>query len=348
MDSQYKYPEELYEEVIRLREQAISEGKGWSDIYDRFPDIPKSTLKDIFYRWRDRIQPPVPQVKSALSEGDIVNEEEVWRLALQKSKKRREIEESKNGQEIIFEHGPVCLVWLADLHLGDTGVDYDRLDQDLDLILDTPGMYACLVGDITNNFIVGRLKDLRLGAEFSISEEWVLAKRVLKKIAPRLLLSVAGNHDLWTYALTSVDYLAEIHDRINPDVLYSKYDAGVKIVVGQAKYMARVRHTWRGYSQYNPTHGIEWAAKFDQARPFDIGIAAHTHASGLYRQFNNGGKTGHALLCGSYKVYDDYAEKMAYPRANDSAAVALMFYGDTISGTNNIRAAATFMETAYS
>jgi hypothetical protein len=187
-----------------------------------------------------------------------------------------------------------------------------------------------------------------MGAEFSITEEWVLAKRVLKKLAPRLLLSVAGNHDLWTYALTNVDYLKEIHEKLNPDVLYSRYDVGVKIVVGDQSYLARVRHTWKGYSQYNPTHGIEWAAKFDQGRPFDIGVAAHTHSSGLYRQFNNGGKTGHALLCGSYKTYDDYAEQKGFPKPNESAAVALMFCDGTISGTNNIYSAARLMEIAYS
>ena len=347
MESHYKYPTDIQDEVIRLREEAIARGEGWSSIYAMFPDIAKSTLKDMYYRWRDRSSPSVPTIKSALSEGDVISEEEVWRLALQKSEKKKIIEQSKNEQEIVFEHGPICLVWLADLHLGDTGVDYARLDQDINMILETPGTYACIVGDLVNNFIMGRLKDVRFGAEFSISEEWVLAKRVLKKLAPRLLLSVAGNHDLWTFALTGVDYLKEIHDQINPNILYAKYNASVKIVVGGNVQQVRVRHVWKGFSQYNPTHGIEWAAKFDQGRPFDIGVAAHTHASSLYRQFNNGGKTGHALLCGSYKVYDDYADRGGFPKANESAAIALIFSDGGVCGTNNLEVAARMMSITY-
>jgi hypothetical protein len=181
---------------------------------------------------------------------------------------------------------------MADQHLGGYGVDYDRIDDDINAILDTPRMYVCHAGDIIDNFIMGRLKDIRLGQSFAVSEEWALARRVLRLLAPRLILSVAGNHDLWTYALTNVDYLEEIHAKLNPDILYAQYDHNVDIAVGDHCHRMRVRHSWRGSSIYNDTHGIERAAKFDKGDHFDIGVGAHTHVSGLYRQFNNGGSGG--------------------------------------------------------
>lgn len=343
--------------IYAIRKQLELQGvKEWAQIYDEFPSIPKNQVRKIFYRERlkqegaqARTQPSlqVHGVKPVYSEYD---EDEVWQQAIVKSRRKKFQKDQGNKQSIEFSHGPVCLVFLADLHVGDVHVDYERLDEDIETIVGTPGMYVCAIGDMLNNYIVGRLKDLRLGSEFSISEEWVMVKRVLKALAPKLVLSVAGNHDLWTFALTGVDYLEEVHARMNPDILYAKYDNQVSLQVGEERFILRARHKWKGYSQYNPTHGVEWAAKFDHAegRHFDVGIAAHTHVSGLYRQFNNGGRTGHAVVCGSYKFYDEYAVKMGYPEPNEAAAVALIVNDDgSVFGTNNLDAASMYMKAMY-
>jgi hypothetical protein len=319
--------EQIYHERRKLEEQ---EQRSWQEIYDQFPHIPRNQVRKIYYREsRKRSDPalavPIPSVKvvGVAPEEPEIDEEEVWSRAVNKSRRRRQREEKRNGQSISFSHGPICLVWMADTHLGNTGVDYDRLTEDVDTIVSTPGMYVCVLGDLLDNFIMGRLKDIRLGAEFSISEEWVLARRVLRRLAPKLLLSVSGNHDLWTYALTGIDYLRDVHALLNPGIVYAKYDTTVALSVGDRSYTMRARHKWKGYSQYNDTHGIEWAAKFDKGRHFDIGIGAHIHKGALYRQFVNGGVTGHAIMCGSYKVYDDYPEMIGLPEANEAAAVAM-------------------------
>jgi hypothetical protein len=236
---------------------------------------------------------------------------------------------------------------MADQHAGSTGTDYARIDQDVQTIVSAPGMYAVQVGDITDNFIIGKLKAIRFGAEFSIGQEWVLAKRVLKMIAPKLLVSISGNHDLWTYALTGIDYLEEVHKQLNPDILYAKFDLPFILSVGGNEFRVRVRHSWKGSSVYNDTHGIERAAKFDQGREFDVGVGAHTHASGLYRQFNNGGRTGHAILCGSYKRFDGFADRHGFSKSNESAAVAMVFSEGGAWGTNDLEIAADYMRTMY-
>lgn len=328
----------------------------WVRVYEEFPEIPRNQVRKIYFRelmkrgeHPSQQKPPTVSVQGVTPAYEEINEDDIWEQAVLKSRRVREINGRRHDQHITFSHGPVCLVFLADLHLGDTGVDYERLDDDIETIVETPGMYVVLVGDALNNFIVGRLKDIRMGAEFSISEEWVMVKRVLRKLAPKMIMSVSGNHDLWTFALTAVDYLEEIHARINPDILYSKYDNQVTVSVGEEAHVLRARHKWKGYSQYNPTHGVEWAAKFDKGRHFDIGIAAHTHVSGLYRQFNNGGKTGHAIICGSYKIFDWYAEDKGFPLANEAAAVALLIdeNGSAVAGTNNLDSAASYMRAIY-
>lgn len=351
-----KYPESVQDKIIQLRLHAIELGVGWGGIYKSFPEIPKSSLKDIFYRWEIEQRSgnikdiPEPTIIGDSFAEEEIDEEEVWRIALQISQKRKEVLQRKKNHQIIFEEGPVAFVFLGDLHLGGRGVDYERIDSDVTEILSTPAMYVVSVGDMVDNFIVGRLKDIRIGtAPFAVSEEWALAKRVLRLLAPRLILSVAGNHDLWTYALTNIDYLAEIHQQLNPNILYSKYDHNVTLSVGSSSRDLRVRHQWRGSSIYNETHGIERAAKFDKGEHFDIGVGGHTHVSGLYRQFNNGGKTGHAIIVGSYKFDDSFADRHGFSKPNEAASVCLIVWPDgQVLGTNSLSAASSYMRLMYS
>ncbi len=327
----------------------------WAHIQDNyFPDQLRSSLRRVASDENKKHHPPAavpvptPTIEGAtIAEGDDVDEEELWRLALQKSEKRRQVKQLKQDNRISFAHGPICLVFVADQHAGSLDTDYARIAQDAQIINDTPGMYSVAVGDIVDNFIIGRLKQIRIGTEFSVTQEWVLAKRVLKLMAPKMIASISGNHDLWTYALTGIDYLKEIHRELNPDILYAKYDLPFILTVGDWKYRIRARHSWPGYSQFNDTHGIEKATKFDKSNDFDIGIGAHTHASGLAKEFNNGGKTAHAILCGSYKVDGDFKEQRGFPGANESAAVCMVFTEDGEWGTNKLEATADYMRTMY-
>lgn len=338
--------------IYELRQELEKEGvRSWARVYEEFPEIPKNQVRKIYTRERRKVSgsshEPSVQLHGRTPEDYDLDEEEVWRQAVLKS--RRKKNRLPRDQYIEFSHGPVCLVFMADLHLGDSYVDYDRLDGDSEIVTETPGMYMVNVGDAMNNFIIGNLMRVRLGAEFSVSEEWVMVKRIMKKLAPSMVLSVAGNHDLWTYMLTGIDYMQDVHARVNPNILYAKYDNTVSVRVGGKEHVLRARHKWKGYSQYNATHGIEWAAKFDKGRHFDIGIAAHTHVSGLYRQFNNGGKTGHAIICGSYKFYDEHSSKNGFPLPNEAAAVALIIdENGTVFGTNDLTAASEYMYAMYS
>ena len=343
------------EKIYWLRLEHEKEGiTSWKAIYEKFPHLKKNDIRRIYSREKKKREKArrLLEAPSYITQGDTIgeddfDEEELWEQATAISRKIKERNGRKNEKEIIFSHAPVCIVFMADLHLGDKAVDYERLDRDIRTILSTPGMFVALVGDLLNNYIIGRLKAIRIVSELSVPQEWVLARRVLRLLAPKLLLSVAGNHDLWTNALTGVDFLKEIHAQLNPDIMYAKYEHKLGVRVGSSLYQMRVRHKWKGYSQYNPTHGIEWAAKFDKGRDFDIGVAAHTHVSGLYRQFNNGGKTGHAVVCGSYVFDDDYANMIGFPEPNESASVAIVIDDKSVFGTNCLESAADYMKAVY-
>lgn len=247
----------------------------------------------------------------------------------------------KQSQSITFDKSPVALVFIADVHVGSRGVDYDRLFAEAEIIAKTPDMWLILDGDLLDNFILPKLMHAR--GDVTPEGEWALVKKYLGIVAPKLIASVNGNHEAWTRILTGIDYFKDVLEKKNPDAIYDPDDALIEVIVGKARFPVRVRHQWQGTSVYNVTHGIERAAKFDN--DFLIGIGAHTHASGLARQMNVAGKTGMAVLCGSYKAFDPYARTRGFAKPNGSTAVTLILSDDgSIVGVDRLETAAKMIQ----
>lgn len=286
---------------------------------------------------------PIPTVSGY--EPDAIDANEVWARAVAVS--QNVLERAEQRPCISFDHGPVCIVHSADWHLGGEGTDYARLEAELSLVRDTPGMYLGFVGDALDNFIIGKLMALRTGTRFKVSEEWAMVRHAFEMIGDKLLFVVDGNHDQWTYKLAGIDYFHDVMESIRPGVIYANDELQLDVRVGAGLTKVRARHKWKGSSIYNDTHGIERAAKFDKGVPFDVGIAAHTHASGLSREFNNGGRTGLAVLCGTYKREDAFARQAGFRRPNEATAVATVIDESGAWGTNNLTAAAAFMAALY-
>lgn len=249
----------------------------------------------------------------------------------------------KQNQSIAFDRSPVALVFVADVHLGNKGVDYDRLFREAEIIANTPGMWLISMGDLLDNFILPKMIHARFDNEVTPIGEWTLVKKYLGVVAPKLIASVNGNHEFWTTALTGIDYFKDVLERVNPDAIYDPDDALITLKVNAAEFPMRIRHLWQGNSIWNPTHGVERAAKFDG--DFTIGIGGHTHASGLARQMNVAGKTGMAVLCGSYKAFDPYARQKGFAKPNGSTAVTLILSDDgSIVGVDRLETAARMIK----
>lgn len=324
----------------------------WSEIYDMFPGLTGGTLRGRCnrYRYGTGLPVPSPEIRGGIdSQESMRRGEEMYRDMVALYRKKRKQEEKVGIREISFDDGPICLVVLADLHLGSLGVDYPRLSYELETIMDAPGVFFGLVGDIIDNFIVGRLKDIHITeGVMPVTDEWNMAKYVVSLVAPKLLFSVAGNHDNWTYAVSGIDGLRTIHNEVSDGILYDKDDLYFRLTVGGYSCFVHARHSWRGSSQWNDTHGLEKGVVFKNQKPTNIVVGAHTHVSGLAREFNNGEANGIALLCGSYKVEDSYARRLGLPDANGNTAVAVVIdEGGICFGTSNLAAAADYMRVIY-
>lgn len=251
-------------------------------------------------------------------------------------------QQSAAQNAITFEQSPVCLVFVADAHLGNAGVNARRLFDEAKTVIETPGMYLVTAGDMIDNMILPKLMHARFVGEVEPAKEWALLKLYLDYVAPKLVCSVGGNHEAWTNILTGVSFFLETVQRIKPQVLYDNADVRFNLCVGSAAFPIRVRHKWRFTSKYNATHGIEDMSRFDA--DFMVGVGAHTHASGLVRTFNNHGHAGLAVLCGTYKDLDDYAHVSGFAKPNQSTAIAVIFRDNgTMTGYDNLNEAAEIM-----
>ncbi len=334
-----------------------AEGGSYARIYPLFPEMKEASVRRLLHDYRKRagrvfddvdlrLPAPAPSITSVPD--DDIDEEEVWARAVALS--RRRLDRAGQIGRLTFNYGPIALVFMADLHLGSDGTDYERIEREIDIIDNTPGMYAVGVGDWLDNFIVGKLTMIRIdGTPFRVSEEWALVRHALRRLAPKLVASVAGNHDNWTHAVAGIDYLREVHQEIvGRHILYGHDELCFEVLVGDALFPIKARHKWRGNSALNPTQGIERDAKMDGSYFFKVGVGAHTHASGVAREFNNRGQTALACLCGAYKREDDYAIASGFPRPNDGTAVAVILNDDgTMFGTSSLAAAADYMRVMW-
>lgn len=338
------------EEVYRLREV---EGLQWARIYDKFPEIPKASLRRIFHderKARGELQPeaeaPLPRIEGVLAYEDV-DEEEILSRAIREWAGTKKKAVRKRNQSIEFDHGPVCIANLGDQHFGDSGTNYPRAFQEAQLVADTPGMYAFLVGDLVNQFVIGRLRAARDNSRIAITDEWVITKMYIQVLADKLLGAVGGNHDFWHSLLTGVDYFHDVMAALAPGGLYDSHQVDADVCVGGASVPFRWRHKWRGHSIYSPTHGIERAARLEGA-PFRCGIGGHIHRGGYARGFNADGQQGLAVLVGTYKEEDSYATQEGFGMPNGVCGVAVVVTerGELI-GYESLEAAAEYMRAVY-
>lgn len=314
----------------------------WSQVAEHFNTTRGSARsKARVYYTNNNLPPPggpatanERQIIGAFDEEPRHNSKQLWDRALAMQARQEKTYEYRANRRVIYDAGPVALVAMGDLHLGGAGVDYRALDADL-LVLDELQrrdieVAVLLMGDLLDNFIVGRLRDMRVNVSpYLVVEEWGLVDYALERLAPFIVGSVAGNHDNWSWALSGIDLLRERHQALTPGILYDQHELAFVLQVGGYECRVIARHDWRGHSMYNPTHGID-SRQHTNGREFDIAIGAHTHRGALARETDLGGAVGDALLCGSYKKVDGYAMQKGFPPPLDRTAVAAVIDEDGI------------------
>lgn len=239
-----------------------------------------------------------------IPDDDVPIEELIEQRKRKFAHKREHEEASKLIPIRIKLHGPIALLHFGDPHIDDDGTDIEALEAHTALVNETEGLFACSVGDTTNNW-VGRLARLYADQSTSAAQAWRLAEWFVKRCD--WLYMIAGNHDLWSGAGDPLKWIAK-----QQNALYRSSEARIALrFPNGTEVRVNARHDHSGSSIWNPTHGPMKAAIMGTRD--HIYVAGHQHTSG-YSMLKDpiSGACMHLVRVSSYKRFDRYAREKGF------------------------------------
>ena len=205
------------------------------------------------------------------------------------------------------EDKPIALAVIGDTHVDDPGSNRKLLTEHLELVNDTPGMYACHIGDVGNSWGT-KLRHLYAEQTTTARETVRLVEHYIK-MCRKWLFIVEGNHDRWAAEYDPIrGFMPELSSRIYQTTcsLNLTFPNGAECGVF-------AKHNLKGHSMWNVVHGAGKTAAMGIR--YNIILSGHTHVAGINirkdpdrRSGLDGGMHMHCLQVGTYKNIDKYAE----------------------------------------
>lgn len=255
--------------------------------------------------------------------------EDVWEKAIRGQKRSEAEQHHRAHRSILLPPEPIGIALTSDTHFGNPACDYLGAKADAELIRDTEGMYAIFNGDGIDNWgAQAKLLQLQRTQAVSYPQEVQLLDEYMKILADKLLVVVSGNHELWTYKAAGIDLLRHCL-QIKP-MIYEPFHARFDVKWGRGySHVLRflVRHKWKGYSIFNPTHGLEQGG-YRMGEDIDVAVGGHTHIGTLFREFVSYKQKRLAILIGTYKVHDKFGEEVGFAPAYGRGCGALLLHPD--------------------
>ena len=204
--------------------------------------------------------------------------------------------------------GAIGICHFGDPHIDDDGTNIAEIYSLCNLINKTEGLFGGNLGDIQNNW-VGRLAVLYGQQSTSAKESWRLTEHFVNSV--NWLYLVAGNHDVWSGEGDPLDFLMRDHKGV-----YEKWGARMNLKFPKGRNIrVNARHFFKGNSMWNSAHGVAKAAQMGGKD--HILTCGHTHVSG-YQVLKDpaSGLISHALQVASFKIMDNYADKLGLDDKN--------------------------------
>jgi hypothetical protein len=203
--------------------------------------------------------------------------------------------------------GWIGIAFPGDLHIGGP-IDYQRLEDDLDLIEATDGLWCVGLGDYSNNFqaasklLKAMAEDVVPGSE----DQMELVHHVMMRTRKWLAI-LEGNHDGWSGA----SGLKSLAARLSCSFV-TEAGASLKVSVGNVRYVGYLKHQWKGHSNLNTSNESRrmWN-EFPEWENADFTVLAHYHQPDTHQKEIKTQTVAH-LRGGTYKSYDPYASKNGY------------------------------------
>jgi hypothetical protein len=203
--------------------------------------------------------------------------------------------------------GPYALLLMGDPHIDDNGCDWNILSAHCELAARNKGIYACNLGDTTNNW-GGRLASLWAHQDTSAHTARKLVKWFFNDSGVPWFLWLIGNHDAMPGPVGR-----DALERFKPHgVVMEEWGARVTLrSPNGSEFRMHLAHDFPGHSQWNPLHGLQKAALMnDWAHLYGAG---HKHNWMLSQnEHEHRGQIYWLARARGYKVLDDYGDRLGY------------------------------------
>jgi predicted phosphodiesterase len=292
------------QEILNFYKQEIS----WTQLYQKFPDIPRETIRGVVRRSPQYLEKHQHQniTYEPKQKIDINN---FFDILIDYQKEVKKFDNAITSVAYPFLTDYMCIIDWGDWHFGATSTNYERLKEDLDLVLKTPNIYGVINGDMINNYIElsprgGGFEEISTP---KIAKEFV--KKLIQDLQGKILAVVSGDHDNWSF-LTD-DFKPAEYFAHHGKTAFLDWGGDIILQNDKVRYKITARHRARYNSALNPTnaHRRIWEEKGDT----DIVMLAHTHRNFVsYETVPGQDRLKIFLNAGTYKEFDNYGKKLGY------------------------------------
>jgi len=207
------------------------------------------------------------------------------------------------------DNKPIGLCFAADFHLGHRGTRYDWVLEGIQQIVDTPGAYISLNGDIIDNSIIHKGSHFE---ELLVPKlQKLLVEGIMERIYNICFYALQGTHEEWSHSVDNFDFGEHMAD--HSIGAYLGMGGDIYVDVAGAKYHIHARHQYKYESSLNVINAFR--QMWDNVCPFDIGVISHTHNPPMiwwgYRHQGEHRKSVIYVRPGTAKVYDRWAGQRA-------------------------------------
>jgi len=195
------------------------------------------------------------------------------------------------------------VLFLGCLHFGARGTDYGFLERLTNFIKENRIKFI-MAGDDVDMFFSNFYSAMAIHEQvLSPQEQLYFLESWLDEVGDLLLASCWGNHELRIQNLTGLHIYDNLKARFAP------FFGGIgrlNLKVGSQLYRIILSHSGKGFSIFNPLHGL-----FNLARRYvdgDLFVGAHFHEAAI-GTWQIREKYVTAVQTGTLKVNDDYAQR---------------------------------------
>jgi len=271
----------------------------------------KLTYDNIRNHLRVHIQPQIKgdieytDKRSTPTEEDVIN---YWDKLkeLNQSISNMDTKQTKTTIKISGDK-PIGIAHWGDWHLGAQGIKYDSFERDKRDIIQTDGVFFIGAGDYKEN---QKPTIIPSGTNEQIATSDLQDKLVIQfmsELRSKAIALIRGCHDDWDMRINKYDFVENLCSKSVADCVNLWHGGEINIQLGQETYKINARHKSAGNSQLNTTNAQR--RLLDEKGIADVFAVAHLHYPDL-QQVRRHGRDVAYIRSGSYKVYDEYGQKL--------------------------------------